>query len=80
MSWGAENRSKDAKTPSAARAMSRNPKLALCGIQRYVENEEVRLYILHSAVAWQEATSKKQSARVVVNSVNCPPLTANQWT
>jgi hypothetical protein len=35
MSWGAQNRSKDAKTPSAGRAMSRNPKPELCGIQRY---------------------------------------------
>ena len=35
MSWRAQNRSKDAKTPSAAPAMSRNPKLALCGIQPY---------------------------------------------
>jgi hypothetical protein len=36
MSWGAQNRSKDAKTPSAGRVMSRNPKLALCGIQPYL--------------------------------------------
>jgi hypothetical protein len=36
MSWGAQNRSKDAKTPSGPRAMSRKPKLALCGIQRYL--------------------------------------------
>jgi hypothetical protein len=35
MSWGAQNRSKDAKTPSAAPAMSRKPELALCGIQPY---------------------------------------------
>jgi hypothetical protein len=35
MSWGAQNRSKDAKTPSAGRVMSRKPKPALCGIQPY---------------------------------------------
>ena len=35
MSWGAQNRSKDEKTPSTARALSRKPKLALCGIQPY---------------------------------------------
>jgi hypothetical protein len=35
MSWIAQNRSKDAKTPSAAGVMSRNPKLALCEVQRY---------------------------------------------
>jgi hypothetical protein len=36
VSWGAQNRSKDAKTPSAGPAMSEKPKLALCGIQPYV--------------------------------------------
>ena len=35
MSWGAQSRSKDAKTPTFALAMSENPKLALCGIQPY---------------------------------------------
>jgi hypothetical protein len=34
MSWGAQIRSKDVKTPSVGRAMSRKPKLALWGIQR----------------------------------------------
>jgi hypothetical protein len=37
MSWGAQNRSKDAKTPSVARALSRKPKLALCGIQPFLD-------------------------------------------
>jgi hypothetical protein len=36
MSWGAQNRSEDAKTPTFAPAMSRKPKLALCGIQPHV--------------------------------------------
>jgi hypothetical protein len=35
MSWGAQNRSKDAKTPSVAGGRSRKPKPALCGIQPY---------------------------------------------
>jgi hypothetical protein len=35
MSWGAQNRSKDAKTPCVAGVRSRNPKPALCGIQPY---------------------------------------------
>jgi hypothetical protein len=36
MSWGAQNRFKDAKTPGVGRrVMSRKPKLALCGIQPY---------------------------------------------
>jgi hypothetical protein len=32
MSWGAQNRSKDAKNPSASRGMSKNPKT---GVMRY---------------------------------------------
>jgi hypothetical protein len=36
MSWGAQNRSKDAKTPSAGRGMSENPKPDCCPIQPYV--------------------------------------------
>jgi hypothetical protein len=35
MSWGAQNRSEDAKTPSAGRAMSENPELDRCPIQPY---------------------------------------------
>jgi hypothetical protein len=35
MSWRAQNRFKDAKTPSQSPAMSRNPKPELCGIQLY---------------------------------------------
>jgi hypothetical protein len=34
MSWGAQSRSKDAKTPSVAGGRSENPKPALCGIQQ----------------------------------------------
>ena len=39
MSWGAQSRSKDAKTPSVGLAMSRKPKPALCGIQPYAYGE-----------------------------------------
>jgi hypothetical protein len=35
MSWGAQNRSKDAKTPSVARALSDKPELDRCPIQPY---------------------------------------------
>jgi hypothetical protein len=35
MSWGAQNWSKDAKTPSVALAMSENPELDLCPVQPY---------------------------------------------
>jgi hypothetical protein len=41
MSWRAQNRSKDAKTPSAAGGRSRSPKLALCGIQLYKAAKEM---------------------------------------
>jgi hypothetical protein len=37
MSWGAQNRSKDAKTPSVARVLSENPELDLWPIQPYME-------------------------------------------
>jgi hypothetical protein len=36
MSWGAQNRSKDEKTPSTAAGKSRKSKPALCGIQRCI--------------------------------------------
>jgi hypothetical protein len=36
MSWGAQNRSKDAKTHSAGRAMSEKPELDLWPVQPYV--------------------------------------------
>jgi hypothetical protein len=36
MSWGAQNRPIDAKTPSAALGMSAKTKLELCGIQPYL--------------------------------------------
>jgi hypothetical protein len=39
MSWGAQNRSKDAKTPSAGRAMSEKPELDSWPVQPYSEIE-----------------------------------------
>jgi hypothetical protein len=36
MSWGAQNRSKDAKTPSQSPAMSKKPELDLWPVQQYV--------------------------------------------
>jgi hypothetical protein len=35
MSWGAQNRSEDAKTPSAGRGMSENPEPGLWPVQPY---------------------------------------------
>jgi hypothetical protein len=36
MSWGAQNRFKDAKTPSGSRGRSKNPELGCCPIQPYL--------------------------------------------
>jgi hypothetical protein len=67
MSWGAQSRSKDAKTPSAARALSRNPKLALCGIQPYQLTPDSRRLSAHEqrsemarAVAEEEAAAAQR--------------------
>jgi hypothetical protein len=38
MSWGAQNRSKDAKTPSVAGGRSKKPELGCCPIQPYYNN------------------------------------------
>jgi hypothetical protein len=40
MSWGAQNRSKDAKTPSAGRAMSKKPELGCCPVQPYLQIDQ----------------------------------------
>jgi hypothetical protein len=42
MSWRAQNRSKDAKTPNVGPAMSRKLKPALSGIQRYTQSSILR--------------------------------------
>ena len=36
MSWGAQNRSEDAKTPSASRGMSKKTELGCCPVQPYI--------------------------------------------
>jgi hypothetical protein len=36
MSWGAQNRSKDAKTPSVAGVRSDKPELGSCPVQPYL--------------------------------------------
>jgi hypothetical protein len=56
MSWRAQSRSKDAKTPSAARALSEKPELDLWPVQPYLCCRAVRsnkslLHILDSAHA-----------------------------
>jgi hypothetical protein len=40
MSWGAQNRSEDAKTPSAAGVWSENPELDLWPIQPYLGSSQ----------------------------------------
>jgi hypothetical protein len=37
VSWGAQNRSKDAKIPSAGREMSDKPELDCCPVQPYLK-------------------------------------------
>jgi hypothetical protein len=39
MSWGAQSRSEDAKTPSASRGLAEKSKPELCGIQRYAKSD-----------------------------------------
>ena len=56
MSWGAQNRSKDAKTPTFAPAMSRKPKPALCGIQPYISAMNI-MYISEDDVVRKEPHS-----------------------
>jgi hypothetical protein len=64
MSWRAQNRSKDAKTPSVARAMSRNPKLALCGIQPYPYGKwQEQLITKHQGQKKARATAKSKACR-----------------
>jgi hypothetical protein len=47
MSWGAQNRSKDAKTPSGSRGRSEKPELDRCPVQQYV----VKCHVKHDEVA-----------------------------
>jgi hypothetical protein len=46
MSWGAQNQSKDAKTPSAGRGMSENPEPDCCPVQPYVQRIDENKYDL----------------------------------
>jgi hypothetical protein len=63
MSWGAQNRSKDAKTPSVGLAMSRKPKLELCGIQPYSSENKIHLFLTFPEL---------QSFSVVLSIMYCP--------
>jgi hypothetical protein len=53
MSWGAQNRSKDAKTPSVAGVWSKNPELDCCPVQPYPPG----------VAAWAGARSSHRLAR-----------------
>ena len=56
MSWGAQNRSKDAKTPSAGRGMSEKPELDCRPVQPYVRAPDWAL-IKHPAIVAPASTS-----------------------
>jgi hypothetical protein len=58
MSWGAQNRSEDAKTPSAAGVRSRNPKLELCGIRPYMASANIT-----SSLKWSIAHALRRYRR-----------------
>jgi hypothetical protein len=46
MSWRAQNRSKDAKTPSAAGVWSKKPELDYCPVQPYFKWGYLMVYFL----------------------------------
>jgi hypothetical protein len=68
MSWGAQNRSKDAKTPSAGRAMSRKSKLELCGIQPYHTKRTKKCGLRTNCNAVLKELGPKNLNRVVARS------------
>jgi hypothetical protein len=45
MSWGAQNRSKDAKTPSVAGVRSQKPEPDCCPVQPYMPGETGRIFL-----------------------------------
>jgi hypothetical protein len=49
MSWRAQNRSEDAKTPSAGRGMSEKPELGCCPVQPYSSAQPWRDFCAHSS-------------------------------
>jgi hypothetical protein len=64
MSWRAQNRSKDAKTPSAALAMSRNPKPELCGIQLDIPLRCFKTVFVVTMITMAFAGIRRQASRV----------------
>ena len=77
MSWGAQNRSKDAKTPTFGLAMSRKPKLALCGIQPYyipfdgVESGmEILYYVSYHERTYPQYITERDMERKEPNETN----------
>jgi hypothetical protein len=73
MSWGAQNRSKDAKTPSVAGGRSEKPELDCCPIQPYASartGSYVRLLVLGlNNVARRERNPKVTAIRRVVSDL-----------
>ena len=73
MSWGAQNRSKDAKTPSVGRAMSDKPELDRCPVQPYPAQHARDLYTVYSTTA---LTASK--TRLPVLSAHLHPMTKHR--
>jgi hypothetical protein len=62
MSWEAQNRSKDAKTPSAGLAMSKKPEPGCCPIQPYIE-EQLEVSFGHTRVSPVQHNSLKEKGK-----------------
>jgi hypothetical protein len=75
MSWGAQNRSKDAKTPSVGLAMLIKPELGCCPVQPYAHGRRLpkltKTKNNGSAVVLQG-----QAARALLLLLLLPPLAA----
>jgi hypothetical protein len=69
MSWGAQNRSKDAKTPSVAGVRSQKPELDCCPVQPYpirdanLERTQVLVFSCRSG------SQKKKAGRVTCDEI-----------
>jgi hypothetical protein len=65
MSWGAQNRSKDAKAPSVGPAMSKKPELDRCPVQPYY-NFCMYRQLVHNPPPYLEFVVDVTSGRAVI--------------
>ena len=71
MSWGAQNRFKDAKTPSVGRGMSEKPELDRCPVQPYIEKHRKELSESRGAKI-QAAHMSRQYIRCFIGPPSIP--------